>query len=240
ALPRFARDRALVLDREIGNAAPRIEPVGLRKRRRWTDVEAGAALPAMVPFGRIRFDRKRGEDRAEKQPRPVAARHQIGVLALPPQARSLRQRLLHDGCGVNKNLGVASSLRDQPTRNCFQPWLDDLVVVIALRIDRDRAVTALAQDRERVIVRPVVHPQHDDRAGVWPQYARVAAPFSGGGHPGHVAVGALGDEAQEAFLRLGYGVWPSDSHDIEALRPGGLDQRRLERCGWLVQKSRSA
>ena len=32
-----------VLDREIGDAAPRIEPVGRRKRRRRADVEAGAA-----------------------------------------------------------------------------------------------------------------------------------------------------------------------------------------------------
>ena len=47
----FVRDRSLVLDREIGNAAPRIELVGRRKRRRRTDVEAGPAGAAMVGLG---------------------------------------------------------------------------------------------------------------------------------------------------------------------------------------------
>src|SRR5207302_9043435 len=43
----FARDRALVLDGEIRDAAPRIEPVGRRKRRGRADVEAGAAWAGM-------------------------------------------------------------------------------------------------------------------------------------------------------------------------------------------------
>src|SRR6185295_14183287 len=42
----FARDRTFVLDGEIGDAAPRIEPVRRRKRRGRADVEAGAAAAA--------------------------------------------------------------------------------------------------------------------------------------------------------------------------------------------------
>ena len=46
--PQVARDRALVLDREIRDAAPRIETVGRRKRGRRADVEAGAADAAVI------------------------------------------------------------------------------------------------------------------------------------------------------------------------------------------------
>ena len=47
----FVRDRPLVLDGEIGDAAPRIEPVGRGKGVGRADVEAGAARAAMVVLG---------------------------------------------------------------------------------------------------------------------------------------------------------------------------------------------
>ena len=50
----LVRDRPLVLDGEIGDAAPRIEPVGRGKRVGRADVEAGAARAAMVLLGRVR------------------------------------------------------------------------------------------------------------------------------------------------------------------------------------------
>ena len=50
---KFARDRSLVLDGEIGNAAPRIELVGRGKRRGRADVEAGPARAAMIGVGLI-------------------------------------------------------------------------------------------------------------------------------------------------------------------------------------------
>src|SRR5690606_29076176 len=39
----FARDRPLMLDGQVGDAAPRIELIGCRKSVRRADVEAGAA-----------------------------------------------------------------------------------------------------------------------------------------------------------------------------------------------------
>ena len=47
-LAKFVRDRSLVLDGEVGNAAPRIELVGRGKRRGRTDVETGLARAAMI------------------------------------------------------------------------------------------------------------------------------------------------------------------------------------------------
>ena len=67
----FARDRSLVLDSEIRDAAPRIETIRCGKRVSWTDVEAGAATAAMVVFGGVRRQIERGEERAQKQPRAV-------------------------------------------------------------------------------------------------------------------------------------------------------------------------
>ena len=49
--PKLARDRAVMLDREVGDAAPRIEPVGRRKGVRRADVEAGPAGAAMIRLG---------------------------------------------------------------------------------------------------------------------------------------------------------------------------------------------
>src|SRR5262249_60426701 len=79
----LAWDRALVLDGEVGDAAPRIEAVGRGECRGRAHVEAGAAASAVVGLARIRRQLERGEDRTEEQPGAELARHQIGVLALP-------------------------------------------------------------------------------------------------------------------------------------------------------------
>ena len=49
---KFARDRAFVLDGEIGDAAPRIEPVRRGEGRGRANVETGAAAAAIVRLGR--------------------------------------------------------------------------------------------------------------------------------------------------------------------------------------------
>src|SRR4029077_3742108 len=64
----FARDGSLVFDREIGNAAPRVELVGGGKSGCRADVEAGPARPAMVDVGLIARQIDVGKDRAEKKP----------------------------------------------------------------------------------------------------------------------------------------------------------------------------
>src|SRR5207302_5602748 len=104
------RDRALVLDREVGDAAARIQPIWRRERRRRTYVEAGAAGATMIALGRVGRQLKGGEDGAEKQPRAILARDEIGVLALPAEASGLRQWLLHHGRGIDKNLSITARL----------------------------------------------------------------------------------------------------------------------------------
>ena len=143
----LARDRAFVLDGEIRDAAPRIEPIGRRKRICRTDIKAGPARAAMVDLGRVRLKLERAEDRAEKQPRAVLARHEIGVLALPAEPGRGRERFLHHGRGIDEHLHVAARVRHQPARDRLELRLDEVVIVVALRVDRDRAERALLQDR---------------------------------------------------------------------------------------------
>ena len=162
----FARDGALVLDGEIRDAAPRIEPIRRRETRR-----SGRRRGRR---GRCRNDRaparrrqiERGEDGAEEQPGAELERNQIGVLALPAQPRRLGKRLLHHGRGIDEHLDVAAGLVDQPAAEILQPRLDHLVIIVALGIDRDGAARALLQDRQRIAARAVIDAEHDDRAHV--------------------------------------------------------------------------
>src|SRR5262249_20104623 len=66
----LTRNRPLVLDREVGDATARIEAIRRGERRRRADVETGTAGAAVIDFRRVRRQIERGEDRAEKQPRP--------------------------------------------------------------------------------------------------------------------------------------------------------------------------
>src|SRR6202030_1492748 len=103
-LAKLARNRPLVLVGEVGNAAPRVELVGCGERRRWADIETGLAGAAMIAFGVVARQLQGGEDRAEEQPRAELARDEVGMLALPADARGLRQRLFHHRCGIDENL----------------------------------------------------------------------------------------------------------------------------------------
>ena len=64
----FAWDLPFVLNGEVGDAAPRIETIGRGKCCRWADLQTSATLAAVIAFGLVRRQFKRGEDCAEKQP----------------------------------------------------------------------------------------------------------------------------------------------------------------------------
>ena len=153
----------------------------------------------MIARRRVGRQVERGEDGAEEQPGAELERNQIGVLALPAEARGFRERLLHHRRSVDEHLDVAAGLFDQPAAEILQPRLDHLVVVVALGIDRDGAARALFQDRQRIAVRAVIDAEHDDRAHVRPHRARIAAAVGLGRHPIHVAVAAFGEEYAQTF-----------------------------------------
>ena len=111
AFAELVRDRPLVLDGEVGDAAPRIEPVGRREGVGRADVEAGAAGAAMIGLRRVGRQLGAGEDRAEEQPGAELAADEIGVLALPAEAGRGGERLFHQRRGVDEDLHLAAGAR---------------------------------------------------------------------------------------------------------------------------------
>src|SRR5262245_14951317 len=136
----FARDRPLMFDREIRNAPSRIEAIWRRKRRRRANVEAGATTAAVVGLGRIMGQVQGSENGAQKKPRPVSAGDKVRVFALPSKTTLSGEGLFHNRGGIDKYFYLAACVGDQPARQFFQACLDDIVIVISLGIDRDRAV----------------------------------------------------------------------------------------------------
>ena len=137
--PQLERDHPLVLDRQIRDAAPGIEPVGCGERHGRADIEAALAGPAMVGLRRVGFQSQAQIDLAEKQPGAEIARHQIGVLALPAEPGALGERLLHDRSGVDKELKPAGPARFDPMRERFQTALQGVVIVAPLGVHRNCA-----------------------------------------------------------------------------------------------------
>ena len=125
-----------MLDRQVGNAAPRIDPVRPDERLCRAGVEAARARPAMLSVvgGDVRFQLQAGQDYAEEQPAAMLPADEVGVLALPANPRRLRQRLFHDRRGVDEDLQLRWRLGDDEPRQRLQRLLDRLVIVAALGI----------------------------------------------------------------------------------------------------------
>ena len=211
---------------------------GAGKSRGRTDIETSPAGAAMVLFRRVRRQIERGEDRAEEQPGAVLARNQVGVLALPAQPGRFRQRLLHHRRRVDKDFDIAAGLLDQPASQRLEPRLDDLVIVVALGINRDRAAHALVQDRERIAGRAVIDAQQDDRLGIG---------HSARGSPRRSAFLAIQSmspwmpaarNCRSRSRRARDGIGPRDAERVEAERASLFGERALGRGR--RQKSRLA
>jgi hypothetical protein len=117
------------------------------------------------------------------------------------------------------------------------------VIIVALRVDRDRAARALREYRQRILVRPVIDAEHDHRAYVRPQHARIGAAFRMSREPVHVAMCAGVEEAAEMLRGIRDRTRIGDADAIESERARFMDKRclqiggrKLEGC---VQKSRS-
>ena len=224
-LPRAVRNSSgtgpLVLDGQIGDATPRIdlerggEGVRSGQASRQARQEPQASLP---PSGASGGRSKRGQDHAPRNSQePNAARHQVGVLALPAQPpRDLGQRLLHQGRGVHEHLQLAAERLRHPAAQRLQPLLDEVVVVVALGVDRDGRPVGAGQRRAGVRVGAVVDPQHDGGTGVGPHGARMHPAGQGGRHPGHFAVPAVSHEGLQPAAGLPGHVQVGDPERLEA------------------------
>ncbi len=165
-----------MFDREVGDAAGRIEFVGRGEGVGGADVEAAVAGAAMVGFAVVTGQVEIGQDGTEEQPRAEVAGNQIGVLALPAQPCHLRQRFFEQGSRVDEHLDLClRGTRDELRGQRFQPALDDVVIIPVAGIDGDGAFLPPFQRVEWIGFRAVIHRQHDRARRLRPHGTRVTA-----------------------------------------------------------------
>ena len=98
------------------------------------------------------------------------------LVCLPCQpAPALRQRLFHQRSGIDKHLHIRAASRRELPGKLFKPALDHIVIVAPARIDRHIALVARRQIVHRVVVRAVIHRQHDGASGLRPHGGRAGA-----------------------------------------------------------------
>ena len=143
------RDRPLVLDRQIGDAAARVEPIGRG--------EGAASGRRRGRRGRRRNGRSRARPGGSARSVKIAPRNsqepnsrltRLVCLPCQPRPAARGQRLLHHRRGVDEDLDfglLGPRARDEPCRQRLQPALDHVVIVAMARVDRDRAAAPVAR-----------------------------------------------------------------------------------------------
>ncbi len=212
----LVRDMPLMLDGEIGDAARRIELIGLREGIGRADILTGPAGTAAVLMRRIGLQRLRGEYGAEKKPRAKLARNEIGVFALPAKPCGLGEGLFHHRRGVDENLHLHGRLFRQPARNPLEPFLDEVVIVAVLRIDGEDGPVAFFQSGQRIFRRTVIHGEHDDGFRFRPERQRVGTARGGFFHPAHIALTAKLQPARKPRRQVGPRIGARKADRIEA------------------------
>ena len=146
----------VVLDGQVGDAAPRIELDRARGRRwsgrcrgrRWQEPQWSASAAS---GGRSRV----GQDRAQEQPGAELARRPGWCACPASRGRRARPAAFPSAARCRRTPSprtpnCAASQRGQR----LQPLLDQLVIVVALGVDRDGARgRGRASDRQRIVVR---------------------------------------------------------------------------------------
>ena len=147
------------------------------------------------------------------------------MLALPAESRRFGERLLHHRRSIDEDLNVPARRIDQPARQRLEVALHEVVIVSALRIDRDAATLGPARERKRVGRRRIAHAERDHRPDLGPQTRGRGALLGARLHPQHVAMRALSQPFAQPFARLRSRVRARDAASGEA-QPLGF---RLER-----------
>jgi hypothetical protein len=116
--------------------------------------------------------------------------NEVGVLALPAQPRRLGEGFFHHRRGIDEDLQVIAR-RCQPVAELLEAALDRVVIVLALRVDRDDTGVGVIGVAQRIERRGIAGAEHHHRAHLGPQALRRGAAVGGVGHPDHVAVAAI-------------------------------------------------
>ena len=218
-----------MLDRQVRDAAARIELVRRGDRARRADLDAARARAATVGDRFIRRQGEIGEDLAEEEHRAGILRQQQRVLAAPAEARLARQFHLEHRRGVRRDAVAERShgLLDALGQR-LQSAAQHLVIVAATRVERHHCgigileATQLARGPvERSIPRQVVHAHRDGAAGARQQARRVCAQRGMPLHVIHVAVATGREPRLQPLGRLGQvEIGDADLGKAELRAPG--------------------
>src|SRR4029079_2591252 len=115
------------------------------------------------------------------------------MLPLPAKPGMGSKRLLHNGRSVDEYFHLSAPVDDKPAREVLEFRFNEFVVVVAFRIDRNRCAITSLQDREWIVVWPVVQPKHDNRADIRPHGERRTAPVGARRQPCHVTMCAASE-----------------------------------------------
>ncbi len=134
----MARNRALQLDGQVGNAAAGVNHPGADNRLGGAGIEAEVASAAQILGRRVSGPDGVGDQAAQKEKRTMLQLQQVAVLANPSQASRGSQGFLHQRAAVNEDQVSASAAR-QHLRQCFKFGAQHVVIITSPGIAADGA-----------------------------------------------------------------------------------------------------
>ena len=177
ARAKFERDVALMLDGEVRDAAPGIQPVGSREGVRRADIEALAAGAAMVGLGLVGREVEGREQLAEEEPGAVAAGDEVGGACPASRCpRGPRAAFPSPAPCPRTALPLRRRCPRRSARGRRSLALEHVVVVAALGIGRDDTPRWCVEQVQRIMRRAVVQAYHHDAACVGPERTGGRAP----------------------------------------------------------------
>ena len=168
------RDRAAVLDGEVGQALAGIESIGLGKGPGGTGLQTARAGPAVVDGWLVVLQHEICDDLAEEEERSQPGINQAGVLAPPAQTGPAGQLTLQDGCRVDVVAPLRSGIGglDHSAPQLSQACLDNVVVVVSSGIARQGRTEGIGRGGRGLVVG---HTHGDDTAGALDQVPGIAS-----------------------------------------------------------------
>jgi len=114
-------------------------------------------------------------------------------------------------------------------RKLLEPLLQDVVIIRAMGVDRDRRRIGARERLQRIMIGPVIHRDDKRAAGLGPERAGMTAPGLVGLHPVHLAMAAFGDEFRQTRTGLPGLIRTRHAGRVETERARLVLQRRRGR-----------
>ena len=177
-----------MLDRQVGNAAPRIDPVRADEGLGRAGVEAARA--AIRNAGPLRPARRARSSRLVRiTPRnsqlPCSRLTRLVCLPCQPIPAACASGFSITGAVSTNTLSSDGACVDDEPRQRLQRLLDRLVIVAALGVDRDPPELRMRRQCQRIARRRIAHAQRDRGFRFGPQRQRRHAMVRALLHPAH-------------------------------------------------------